>query len=133
MRFKLDENLPEIAREALSAQGHDVHTVVDEGLRGALDEVVLRACIAEGRILVTLDLDFADIRAYPPGSYPGIWVLRPARQTFQDIQALLLAGVRLAATEAVQGRLWVIDAQRVRIREGGPEDLSAGSSLGSTP
>lgn len=133
MRFKLDENLPEIAREVLSAQGHDVHTVADEGLRGAFDEVVLRACVEEDRILVTLDLDFSDIRAYPPGSYPGIWVLRPTRQTFQEITALLLAGVRLAATEAVQGRLWVIDAQRVRIREGESEGLSASSHPGAPP
>jgi hypothetical protein len=71
VKFKLDENLPERVRDALTAQGLDAHIVPQEGLSGARDDAVLQACIAEGRILVTLDLDFADICAYPPGSHPA--------------------------------------------------------------
>jgi predicted nuclease of predicted toxin-antitoxin system len=118
VKFKLDENLPELVREALTDLGHDTHTVAQEGLAGAQDETVLRACIAEDRILITLDLDFSDIRAYPPGSYPGVWVLRPSKQTFRAIDALVSAGVRLSAVERVAGQLWVIDEKRIRIRDG---------------
>lgn len=118
MKFKLDENLPGRVGEALIARGLDAHTVSDEGLSGAHDDVVLRACLAEGKILVTLDLDFAEFRACPPGAHPGIWVLRPPKQTFSEVEALVLAGLRLAATEPAQGLLWVIDEQRVRIRDG---------------
>ncbi len=118
MKFKLDENLPELVRESLSELGHDAHTVAEEGLSGAQDEAVLQACVAEDRILITLDLDFSDIRAYPPGSYPGIWVLRPPKQTFRAFEALVRAGVRLSAVERVRGQLWVIDEKRVRIRDG---------------
>jgi len=118
VKFKLDENLPELVRETLSELGHDPHTVAQEGLSGAQDETVLHACVAEGRILITLDLDFSDIRAYPPGSYPGIWVLRPTKQTINTIDALVRAGVRLSAVERVHGQLWVIDEKRVRIRDG---------------
>jgi predicted nuclease of predicted toxin-antitoxin system len=35
-----------------------------------------RFCTHEGRILLTLDLDFSDIRAYLPEEFPGILVLR---------------------------------------------------------
>ncbi len=118
MKFKLDENLPEVVYGSLIALGHDAHTVAQEGLAGARDEAVLQACIAEDRILITLDLDFSDIRAYPPGSYPGVWVLRPPKQTFATIKALVLAGLRLSLVERVQGQLWVIDERRVRIRDG---------------
>lgn len=97
-----------------------VHTVADEGLCGADDGEVFRRCVAEGRILVTLDLDFADLRAYPPGKHSGIWVLRPPKQTFQAIDALVQAGLRLASIEPAHGRLWIIDERRVRIR--GVED-----------
>ena len=69
------------------------------------------------RMLVTLDLDFADIRAYPPGSHRGIWVLRPSEQTFATVLALVLAGVRLTSAERTVGQLWVIDERRVRIRD----------------
>lgn len=63
MKFKRDENLPELAARRLRELGHDVHTVAAEQLGGADDSVVLRAAIAEDRVLVTLDLDFADVRA----------------------------------------------------------------------
>jgi hypothetical protein len=36
-----------------------------------------RFCKREGRILLTLDLDLSDIRAYLPEEFPGILVLRP--------------------------------------------------------
>jgi predicted nuclease of predicted toxin-antitoxin system len=117
LRFKLDENMPQRALDALRSKGHDVETAETEGLAGAIDPTLLAACVAEHRILVTLDLDFSDIREYPPGTHDGIWVLRPAQQTFAAIVALVEAGVRLAAAERTDGPLWVIDDRRVRIRE----------------
>lgn len=117
MKFKLDENLPELVSTTLAGLGHDAHTVVQEQLAGALDDEVLRASAAESRVLITLDLDFADIRAYPPGTHAGLWVLRPAKQTIGVIDALIRAALRLADSERVHGQLWIIDEQRVRIRD----------------
>ena len=78
MRAKLDENLPVEAIELLRAAGWDCDTVHDEGLEGAEDPRIGAACRTEGRVLFTLDLDFADILAYPPNEYVGIVVFRPA-------------------------------------------------------
>lgn len=114
---KLDENLPDRALTRLRARGHDVETALTERLSGAPDPAMLAACVAEDRILVTLDLDFSDIREYPPGSHRGIWVLRPDQQTFASVLALVEAGIRLSAVERTVGQLWVIDERRVRIRE----------------
>lgn len=86
-------------------------------MAGAADEQVLDACRSEDRALVTLDLDFSDIRAYPPGSHRGVWVLRPAKQTFAADDRLVRVGARLAAVEHVTGQLWIIDENRVRIRD----------------
>lgn len=116
LRFKLDENLPKRVEPALRAQGLDVETALSENLAGAVDPRLLAACVAEDRILVTLDLDFADIRQYPPGSHRGVWVLRPAQQSFDAVLSLVLAGVRLADVERTADQLWVIDERRVRIR-----------------
>lgn len=117
MKLKLDENIPELASVRGRELGHDVHTVADENLSGADDQTVLRAAVSESRILVTLDLDFADIRTYPPGTHAGIWVLRPAVQTFRAVTALMEAGLRLATSERAEGQLWVIDEKQVRIRD----------------
>jgi predicted nuclease of predicted toxin-antitoxin system len=117
LRFKLDENIPVRALSKLRAQGHDVETAESEGLAGAADAEILAACTAEDRILVTLDLDFSDIREYPPGSHKGVWVLRPPQQNFDAVVSLVEAGVRLSSAERTAGQLWVIDERRVRIRE----------------
>ena len=40
MRVKLDENVPMRAAAPLAALGHDVDTVVDEGLAGTADDAL---------------------------------------------------------------------------------------------
>ena len=72
MKFKIDENLPVEAATVLQEAGHDTLTVHDQGLRGAFDPKVREVCLAEGRILVTFDLDFSDLRTYrdTPGCIP---------------------------------------------------------------
>ncbi len=76
MRVKLDENIPSRVGVIVADAGHDVDTVVDEGLAGADDPTVSAAATAEERLVVTLDRGFGDIRRYPPGSHAGILVLR---------------------------------------------------------
>lgn len=72
LRFKTDQNMPIEAAEFLRGAGLDCETVTEEGLNGAADDVIGARCKDEGRTLVTLDLDFSDIRAYPPEQYPAI-------------------------------------------------------------
>ena len=66
MKFKIDENLPLELAEMLRGAHFDADTIFAEGLRGEADSRILDVCQGEGRVLVTLDLDFANIRAYPP-------------------------------------------------------------------
>lgn len=100
MRVKLDENVPASALVPLSDAGVDVDTVADEGLIGADDPAVLVAASREGRVVVTMDRGFGDVRAYPPGSHSGIVVLRMDRQTPRRVAEAvrkLVATVELAA------------------------------------
>jgi predicted nuclease of predicted toxin-antitoxin system len=89
MKLKLDENLPTDLADNLSSRGHDVDTVADEGLAGADDAMVLRTATQDERLIMTLDRGFGDMRIYPPGSHPGIVVLRPANQDPQSIDRLV--------------------------------------------
>jgi predicted nuclease of predicted toxin-antitoxin system len=81
VKFKLDENLPASSSAVLTSAGHDVDTVSAEHLIGAPDRDVVTAATTAGRILISLDVGMADIRAYPPGSHAGIIVLRLADQS----------------------------------------------------
>jgi len=118
VRFKIDENLPVEVVELLTSSGHDALSVVDQGMSGAGDPEVAEICVSEDRCLVTLDTDFSDIRAYPPGSHPGIIVFR---LTQQDKRSVLAVCTRLLATldsQVPDGALWVVDERRIRVREG---------------
>ncbi|NJN39175.1 MAG: DUF5615 family PIN-like protein [Acaryochloridaceae cyanobacterium CSU_3_4] len=80
MKFKIDENLPAQFAEILQDAGFDALTVLDQNLKGTIDSKIIEICQQEDRALITLDLDFADIRSCPPSQYPGILVLRTKRQ-----------------------------------------------------
>lgn len=47
MKLKLDENIGRRGLELLSASGHDVMTVRDQGLRGISDERLFEICAAD--------------------------------------------------------------------------------------
>ena len=118
MKFKLDENLPIEATQLLRVSGHNAHSVHEEHLRGAADSSIAQVCQKEQRILITLDLDFANIRNYPPSLYFGIIVLRMAHQDRDSVLAILPRMLALLQTEPVSGCLWIMDERRTRIRTG---------------
>ena len=66
LKFKLDENLPAETVDLLAQAGFDAATVHGQRLTGEADQKIASACQLEQRVLITLDLDFGDIRAYPP-------------------------------------------------------------------
>jgi len=117
VRFKLDENLPRDAEALLRDAGHDVQTVLEERLGGNPDPKVLDACQTENRVLITFDLDFSDIRLYPPANHSGVWVLRPHAQSIDNTLVLLKGALVVLETESVHARLWIIEPGQVRIRE----------------
>ena len=119
MRFKIDENLPVEAAEILRAGGHECHTVYDERLGGAPDSLVYERCRRERRVLVTLDLDFSDIRAYPPHESPGIVVIRPTELDRDHVIRLFHKTLAAVDRDDVTGALWIVEEDRIRIRRSG--------------
>ena len=116
MRFKVDENLPLEVAERLRAYGHDAQTVLEQELGGSDDSRLAALCQREGRALVTLDMDFADIRAYPPADLPGLIVLRLGRQDKMTVLSVLAQLIEVLRSESLTGKLWIFEESRVRIR-----------------
>jgi predicted nuclease of predicted toxin-antitoxin system len=83
MKFKIDENLPYEIKLLLTQAGHDALTVNDQGLTGNPDTNLAAVCGKEGRAFITCDLDFSDIRAYPPEKISRNYgdPVRPSGQT----------------------------------------------------
>jgi predicted nuclease of predicted toxin-antitoxin system len=116
VKFKLDENLSPSLATPFTVAGHDAHSVVQQSLGGQPDDRVIEVCRREGRVLVTLDLDFSNILAYPPANFMGIVVLRLADQAHATVESAIGRVIDLLPQEPVDGTLWIVEERRIRIR-----------------
>ena len=118
LRFLLDANLPRMAVDAVGQAGHEVEFARDIGLGNASDEAIAARARDTGAVLVTRDLDFADVRQYPPEHYEGIVVLRLADDA---VASEIAAAVRRFVSAGdflceLRGRLAIVEGDRVRFR-----------------
>ena len=118
MKLKIDENLPAECAVLLRNAGFEADTVCDERLAGADDSVVVSRSQEEDRVLVTLDLDFCNIRTYPPSRHAGIIVLRPKRQDKPTVLRLMERILMTLSTRTPTGELWIVEPDRIRFRAG---------------
>ena len=105
MRFKLDENLSEALASPLISGGHDVASVLAQNLGGRPDELIYEICRAEGRALITLDLDFNNPIAFPTTGTAGIIILRPDRPLVSLIKHLMSQIPQCLNREQLSGHL----------------------------
>ena len=117
MKFKVDENLPTEYASILREAGFEADTVSDEKLSGAGDSALSERCRAEDRVLITLDLDFANVQAYRPKSHPGILVFRAKSQDKPTLIALLKRLVPALLHLSPKHQLWIVEPDRIRYRE----------------
>ena len=116
MNFKVDENLPIEVAEMLRQAGHDALSVHDQNLVGSSDQKLSSICQLEKRAIITLDTDFADIRAYPPSQFAGLVVLRLKQQDKPYVLPVVSRFIKALSTEELEGQLWIVDENRIRIR-----------------
>lgn len=118
MRFLMDANVPRAAVAVVEKFGHTVEFARDAGLGTAPDEVIAERARSTQAALITRDLDFADVRRYPPSDHHGIVVLRlPDDAVATDIASVLerfLAESQFVAQ--LRAHLVIVDEARVRFR-----------------
>lgn len=116
MQIKTDEDLPNAVAALLRDAGHEVHTVVEQGLGGASDPVIWARAQSEGRLVVTADKGFADIREHPPGTHRGVVLLRPAQDGIRPMVALATALLKACPLERLAGCVTVVSPRGIRCR-----------------
>jgi len=113
---KLDENLSRKHVEFLREHGYEADRVHDQGLSGASDELVWQRVSSEDRFLITLDLDFSDVRRFVPGSHPGILLVRARDNSRKAVLDILVRVLSEQPLEALRGCLAVADVNLTRVR-----------------
>lgn len=116
MRIKLDENLPARLAEALKRLGHEVDTVLGEGLLGREDEAVWDASQESKRFLITQDMDFSDLRKFVFGKHEGVMLVRLREPGRQALLARLTTVLEIEDTTAWNGAFVVVTDSKTRVR-----------------
>ena len=118
MKFKLDENFGTRTQHLFKELGHDVISVVEQGLQGCGDKRLDRICQDEERCLVTLDLDFSDITRFNPEGGSGIVVIRlPHLASLIILEKLVSQFLEAISAMKVENQLWIVEINRIRIHQ----------------
>ena len=118
MKLFADECVYQVTVEALRSWGHDVVTTQEVNLAGEADEEQLQEAISQGRVLITNDLDFSNIRRYPPANHCGIIVLKIRPRTLTEVHAVLKTLLDRSSQERLHQNLVIVDRNKYRVRQG---------------
>jgi hypothetical protein len=88
LKFKIDENLPFEFAAILREAGFEADTVADENLSGAADALLAQHARANHRVLITLDMDFANIQSYPLSAVSPVPRLPRQILAVEDMEAM---------------------------------------------
>jgi predicted nuclease of predicted toxin-antitoxin system len=116
MRIKLDENLSRHLKAALTEAGHQASTAADENLLGKSDAEIAAVAKSENMMVFTLDVAFADLRRFPPGSHPGIVLFRPVTVGPLAVNRFVMDFVRDQNLASLTGSLVIAEPGKIRVR-----------------
>ena len=122
MKFKLDECVDARLSINLKEAGYEAVTTRQQGLHGIEDEKLYHLCINEGYILVTLDIHFSNLLNFDPKDTPGIVVLRGPDDLLATTRKLIETLIEGLKSEKPEGRLWIVELERIRIHESMEEE-----------
>ena len=116
LRFFADHCIPTTTMQALRRTGHEVLRLKDHL---PVDSLVISKAQELDSILLSLNGDFADIVAYPPGRFRGIVTL--LIRDHPEIEPIVLRRLTayLAAHHSLEyyvGKLVIVEPDRIRIR-----------------
>lgn len=122
MRFLADMGISMRTVEWLRDQGHDAVHLSEEGLQRLPDEEILVKARVEGRILLTMDLDFGYLLAVSKAKLPSVILFRLSDERSEvvngrlaDVFAQPESGLEAGAIISVNERVFRIRRLPIRV------------------
>lgn len=116
MKFLLDMGIPRGSVAFLSRLGHDATHLGDLALQRMTDSDILDKALAEGRVVVTHDLDFGDLLAASHGTLPGVVSFRLRDMRSESINSYLQLVVEDHEESLRRGAILSVTEGRIRTR-----------------
>jgi predicted nuclease of predicted toxin-antitoxin system len=122
-RFLIDEDLPRSLARELREAGIDAVDGRDVGLRGRPDREVFAFAVSEGRALLTGDLGFGNVLAFPASSHHGIVVARfPSQMPVRTLNDAILGAIRTLTDDEIEQAVVIVEPGRIRLRSPSPHE-----------
>lgn len=116
IKFLADEcvGLPTIS--LLRKLGYSTVTIKEAGLSGKSDIEILKWAISQKRVLLSEDIDFANILLYPAKLHHGVIVLRFRHRLENEIHGTLITLLKELKPSDFKKTLIIVDADKYRVR-----------------
>ena len=122
MRFLADMGVGQRVVEWLRTEGHAVVHLREEGLQRLPNGEIFKKAIAEGRIVLTFDLDFGEIVAFAGGRRASVILFRLHNTCTPYVIDRLRKVLQNSNQALEQGALVVVEESRHRTRRFSHED-----------
>lgn len=116
MRFLADMCVDIRIVEWLRQKGHDATHLRDQGLHRMPNGQIFVKAIAEGRIVITFDLDFGEIAALTKGQKASVILFRLKNTRTSHVLERLSAVVERFAAALEKGAIIIVEEARHRVR-----------------
>lgn len=113
----LDHCMPRRYQRLLSEWGYPVALLTEHLPADAPDSDVLQTAQQLDAVVLTVDLDFANIIDYPPKQYAGIVVLRYQARDQDALDQTLKTAFSDLYQDDMRGTLIVVSPRRYRVRQ----------------
>jgi predicted nuclease of predicted toxin-antitoxin system len=120
MKLLIDECVLGKTARLLKENGFSIITVQELGKASATNGTVIDIAKRKKAVIVTNDLDFANLILYPLGSHEGIIVLRPRLDTIEainDVHNVLVRLLKEVKPSVIEQSLVIIDRNKYRIKK----------------
>jgi predicted nuclease of predicted toxin-antitoxin system len=116
MRFLADMGISTRTVVWLRSSGHDAVHLSEENLQRLDDEEVLAKARTEGRILLTMDLDFGYLLAVSQEQVPSVVLFRLENESSEVVNRCLMEVIRECASDLEAGAIISASEEVIRMR-----------------
>ena len=116
MKFLLDMGLAQSTARNLQTLGHDAVHLRDQGLHRLPDDRIIQKATAEGRIILTHDLDFSRLVAISQSQLPSVITFRLKDMRPVQVNHYLNEALDHFAADLQSGALISIGDNGIRMR-----------------
>lgn len=116
MRFLADMGISMCTVVWLRSSRHDAVHLGEENLQRSDDEEVLAKARTEGRILLTMDLDFGYLLAVSREQVPSVVLFRLENESSEVVNRCLIEVIRECVNDLEAGAIVSVSEEVIRVR-----------------